>query len=488
MGDDKMAIPVGLLGWQRVIILPLDDQYYCIYNNIDYCKSKLFPYRLLYSKFTKSDESATGKVLEKEKLILKDSLMDCIYAVRHGNGRDWWLVTFDITQTEILIFLVNKNGISLTNRQPTFVVNRSYGGIGQICLSPDGAYMAWYHLYTFEKDGAGFTFAEFDRCDGTIHNIKTRILTTPILGAGVAFSSDSKYLYACNGVSILQYDMEASDPIGSEYVAAEYDGYKYYFANDTIQPNPIGHSVNFCLMKLGPDGKIYVFPGSIQNRLISVINSPTEKGTSSDVRQHSLLMNTVFIRTVPNMPEFRLGPLDGSACDTLGIDNHPIAKYRYEPDTIDHLRIRFTDLSYFRPETWSWDFGDNTPKVSMRHPYHTYTKNGTYNVCLTVSNENSVNTVCRTITIGTSSSEDAEPSTKPDITLFPNPVEDMLLITIGEYIPEHGQVTVYDITGQQVIRQRAYYGHNNVDMTQLPAGTYIVRFVDLGSAQHSLQG
>ncbi len=69
---------------------------------------------------------------------------------------------------------------------------------------------------------------------------------------------------------------------------------------------------------------------------------------------------------------YRLSSLYRSLCDTLGLDNHPIAKYRYEPDTINHLMIRFTDLSYFRPETWSWDFGDGSPQENTRHPYRSY--------------------------------------------------------------------------------------------------------------------
>ncbi|MDV7397611.1 PKD domain-containing protein, partial [Arthrospira platensis SPKY1] len=105
-------------------------------------------------------------------------------------------------------------------------------------------------------------------------------------------------------------------------------------------------------------------------------------------------------------PDYRLGPLDGSPCDTLGLDNHPVAKFRYEADTLDHLRLRFTDLSYFRPEVWSWDFGDGSPASAERYPQHLYAKSGTYEVCLTVSNENSSDTNCRTVTIGGTNSTD----------------------------------------------------------------------------------
>jgi hypothetical protein len=325
------------------------------------------------------------------------------------------------------------------------------------------------------QTGGGVAIADFDRCDGSISNLRSKILSQPTLGPGTAFSSDSRYLYVCNGEQIYQYDMTATNTLLSEKKVAEYDGFEYFFPEF---PDFIGYPVNFCLMKLGPDGRIYIFPNSASTRMLSVIEHPTAAGVGCDVRQHSISMPTAFARTVPSMPEYRLGPLDGSPCDTLGIDNHPIAKYRYEPDTIDHLRIRFTDLSYFRPETWRWDFGDGSPQVNTRHPYHSYAAAGTYNVCLNVSNENSSNTSCRTITIGTSSVDDGISAGVADITLFPNPVEDYLLVTLGEYIPQHGQIMIYDISGRTVHTQRIYYGQNNVDMTGLVSGMYVLRISD----------
>jgi len=478
-GNANMAIPVGLRAWQRTIILPLGEQYYTIYNSLDYCTNNHF--RLAYSSFIINNSYPDGKLLQKDVEVniglVNDTLGNTIYSVRHGNGRDWWLITFNRTQTILLTYLVDISGIHLVSQQPTFTEIKSNGSIGQMSVSPDGRLLSWYFAYLLGQDASGFCVADFDRCDGTIRNIRSKILTTPELAGGVSFSSDSRYLYVCNAVSVLQYDMLATNIIGSETEVAQYDGYKYYFPYDTI--DPIGYRVNFFLMKLGPDGKIYVFPNSANNRMVSVINNPIEKGIACDVRQHSILMNTGFIRMIPNIAEFRISSLDGSPCDTLGIDNHPIAKYRYEPDTIDHLRIRFTDLSYFRPETWSWDFGDGSPRVSMRHPYHSYAASGTYNVCLTVSNENSSNTSCRTITIGTSSVDDGTSAAVADISLFPNPVEDYLLVTLGEYIPQHGQIMIYDISGRPVRMQRIYYGQNNVDMTRLVAGMYLLRISDV---------
>jgi hypothetical protein len=65
-----------------------------------------------------------------------------------------------------------------------------------------------------------------------------------------------------------------------------------------------------------------------------------------------------------------------------------------------------------------------------------------------------------------------------DITLFPNPVEDYLLVILGEYIPQYGQIMIYDISGRPVHTQRIYYGQNNVDMTMLAKGMYVWKVMD----------
>ncbi|MBL0100868.1 MAG: T9SS type A sorting domain-containing protein [Saprospiraceae bacterium] len=53
-----------------------------------------------------------------------------------------------------------------------------------------------------------------------------------------------------------------------------------------------------------------------------------------------------------------------------------------------------------------------------------------------------------------------------------------MLVTLGEYIPQHGQMVLYDISGRPVHTQRIYYGQNNVDMTALASGTYVWKVMD----------
>ncbi|MDO9540307.1 MAG: PKD domain-containing protein [Methanocalculus sp.] len=50
------------------------------------------------------------------------------------------------------------------------------------------------------------------------------------------------------------------------------------------------------------------------------------------------------------------------------------------------LTIRFSDRSTGDPDIWIWEFGDGSSS-NVRHPSHTYTREGIYTVSLTIRNE-----------------------------------------------------------------------------------------------------
>jgi|GEM_PF-1703901 len=59
----------------------------------------------------------------------------------------------------------------------------------------------------------------------------------------------------------------------------------------------------------------------------------------------------------------------------------------------------FTDASSGAPTAWAWDFGDGSPIDNNQNPSHTYTADGTYNVCLIAASGCSADTSCSTVTI-----------------------------------------------------------------------------------------
>ena len=152
----------------------------------------------------------------------------------------------------------------------------------------------------------------FDRCSGTFGDpINFTIPYEDSAGIGsIIFSPNSRYFYAFCGVSIWQGDLTAMDIPASLIRVARY--------NPNIIDN--GTPLNFGIGFQGPDDKIYVFDGR-NNFRTSVINSPDSFGLACDARYASLMKPSCTGMSLGNMPNFNLGPIDGSLCDTLGLDN-----------------------------------------------------------------------------------------------------------------------------------------------------------------------
>src|SRR5690606_11461383 len=123
-------------------------------------------------------------------------------------------------------------------------------------------------------------------------------------------------------------------------------------------------------MELMPDGKLYCLGNNSHH--LHVIEYPDRKGDSCLVRQHYVELPNHYTGSIANFPNYRLGPIDGSPCDTLGINNVPLARFRYNRDSIiDPYRVEFIDLSDYEPTTWNWDF-DDTTMSSDTSPVHLF--------------------------------------------------------------------------------------------------------------------
>jgi hypothetical protein len=481
---DTLIYHDGMIQIQGAMILPdpADSlRYFVLYSQYqreeDYTKSHIKG--LYYSHVDMRLNEGKGGLVSRDVPMVEDSLgWGGLSACRHANGRDWWVMQIGRNINEYHQFLISENEIYYEKKIINIGIRHS---LGQLYFSPDGSLFAIHSDMDSFDNITELRVFDFDRNDGSIYELFADSLVLTF-SPGLSFSADSKKLYISTRTAlypdgdniIYQYDLEANDIKASKSLVAVYDGYEYIYPEDVNDP-PFPWPVNFGYMGLAPDGKIYICPTSGSNRRMSTIDYPHEEGEACTVSQHSIKIPTSFTRTMPNFPNYRLGPLDGSPADTLGLNNHPIAKYRYEQDTLDHLTVRFTDLSYFRPETWYWTFGDGNT-TTEQYPYHSYDKNGLYEVCLTVSNENSSNTSCRTLTIGTSAAADI--TDQIELSIYPNPFVDQVLVTLGEYIPQDGYFVVYDISGKEVHEARIYYGWNSVNLSHLTSGTYVYELRD----------
>ncbi|MDL2260975.1 PKD domain-containing protein [Methanimicrococcus sp. OttesenSCG-928-J09] len=80
------------------------------------------------------------------------------------------------------------------------------------------------------------------------------------------------------------------------------------------------------------------------------------------------------------------GTKNMSKKDYVYVGSGPIANFTADKtSSTSALNVRFTDQSTGAPTSWLWDFGDGTTSTE-KNPSHSYSKLGSYNVSLTVSN------------------------------------------------------------------------------------------------------
>ena len=223
--------------------------------------------------------------------------------------------------------------------------------------------------------------------------------------------------------------------------------------------------------ELGPDGRIYVVHQGIS---YSTVQYPNVRGKAAKFIEGNPYFGVVIGAAIPYLPAYRLGPLDGSPCDTLGLNNIPVANYRVD-DTSGVWSRYFYDLSHHEPATWLWDFGDGSTS-SDTSVLHTYAQPGIYTVCLTVSNINGSHTLCREVYVGVSAA--AEPlRVQHGVRVSPNPARDYFEISL----PDGIAVTTLSITDPQGrslrdIQIPAATLRWTVPTEGLPNGTYFLRF------------
>jgi hypothetical protein len=311
---------VGEAWYNEMVIVPFPD------NDSLYYLFSIFvlsPYGLYYSIVNMKADSGRGDVIAKNIQLQNFPIVDCLIAVKHGNGRDWWLIfrKFDpvnfTPNDEFYSYLITPSGI--VNYSIQHVGNTISTGFGKISFNQEANRIA-YNNYRGLLE-----LYEFNRCTGIISNPQTIYTenTGPPWPArwSSEFSPNSNYLYVDNTPDttyLFQYDLTAANIAASE---------------DTLWSTPFPKNCGGAL-KRAPDNKLYfscVYDNGIQfpypyadtmynvyNMNLGVINSPDSLGTACDFQPYSFYLGGK--RTywgLPNNPDYELGALTGSICDTL---------------------------------------------------------------------------------------------------------------------------------------------------------------------------
>ncbi len=454
---------------QGSMILPSSNGKYFVIS----CKEAYFGagawvvFKNLYSSFVDIyANGGEGKVIQRKNIIIEDTLAASkITAVKHANGRDWWLIAPKDYTNGYFLFYCSPDTIQLWGK--SFAGSTEVLSLGQAVFSPDGTKYARFDD-TYINSPAHLNVLGFDRCSGQFSSIGRDTIGEPSSGGGLAFSHDSRYLYLTKQDGVRQYDLTAPDFWNKEVMVAEI-------------PPPYGYDLHFA--QLGPDGRIYI----TQDRSVMqlpVINFPHRAATEVGYNPTGLQLLTYSDYATPNFPWFRLGPIDGSPCDTLGLDNHPLCGWRWEQEKpFLPLEVTFTDLTTYEPTFWLWDFGDGNTSTE-RHPFHTYDSAGVYTVCLVVGNANSSDTLCRVLPIGEVSSSEQVEAHQRRVSVTPNPFTEHITVFTPD-TERDLRFQLFTALGGLVLDQPISGGVVRIETGDLAAGAYFWRVMQGGQVLRS---
>ena len=341
--DEGDAI-VGEAWYNELIIIPFPGS-----NNLYYLFSggNSSNLGLYYSIIDMNENGGLGKVIQKNILIHTNATWDALAAVKHANGRDWWLISRDYIS-------------SLPNGSNTFVkylitdtgITESVQNIGGFANGKEGT-------MTFSKTGNKFLciswaglieVLDFDRCTGQFSNeiiVSNNNFSGYKFNFGCAFSPNENLIYISQQDTtsyLFQYDLTAPNIEASQ---------------DTISIIQFPHYAGGVL-RLAPNDKIYWscawtgngnnFPYNntnyyTENMNLSVISSPDVLGIGCNFSLYGFSLDGK--RTywgLPNNPDYAMGPLSGSICDSLVNTNSDESKNNfniYPNPALDKVCVEF---------------------------------------------------------------------------------------------------------------------------------------------------
>ncbi|MCC7464978.1 MAG: hypothetical protein IT261_01835, partial [Saprospiraceae bacterium] len=300
--------------------------YYMIHSFLEYSDNGWVwnTPRMQISKIDMSANGGRGKVVYKNRYFDEEPSSVFYAIVRHGNGRDWWVIlrTQDGLRYRALLLERDEVKQEVVSSLPELssdwftLIDSIVSNGNLIFASEDGSRLLDNYGERHVK------LMSFDRCSGTVSlldTIDTGIYTIQI-GSNAyeknmftyELSPSGRYLYGVGHAGYMQWDLEAADVEGSRM---QLGGPPWVL--DSYQNPVVGLPGGYFVFGHGPDGKLY----NLFRNIHSVVEYPDERGEESGFCLAA--DNTPSCLDVPydlfsnRHPNFRLGPLPGSGCDSL---------------------------------------------------------------------------------------------------------------------------------------------------------------------------
>lgn len=289
-------------------------------------------------------------VVNRKNALLQQGISEKLIAIKHRNGRDYWIVTHSLTGNTFFIRLLNINGIADARQISIGSIYAS--NIGCMQASPDGSKIAcavWKNNDDM-LNNQPFDLFDFDNQTGELSNYVN--LGSFSRQYGVCFSPDNTKLY-------LTHQTASSDTLQIDYIRQ----YDLKAGNNTaiIQSgmsinvnNPTSNIPAFFVNSVNAD-KATFYAHAIQNALngriygvtlggfckfescgqdshphrFIVINKPNEKGFDCDVQLQDFPLGLGKIDNTQGLPNFiqssfnNLAPLPIYDCNNYEVVVYP---------------------------------------------------------------------------------------------------------------------------------------------------------------------
>jgi gliding motility-associated-like protein len=307
-----------------------------------------------YSVVDMSLNGGLGDISIKNQFLLPSPVSEKLVAVKHCNGKDYWIITHDLNNNTFHAFLLTSSGINPTP------INSSVGtveyeasiqssdAIGYLKASPNGAKLA----LTISYDLPLLEIYDFDNATGQISNpISFYYNSLPGHGGGygLEFSPDNSKLYVSFPTfssTIYQYDITSNN-------FATINSSRVMLDSVIFPAQPLW------ALQLAPDGKIYAASPS---HYLAVINNPNVSGLACNFQVNAVQFN-LSTNCIWGLPNFIVA-------------NSPVIK----PNFTDILKCHFFDPDTLDAgsgySSYLWSNGALTQTISITNP-------GTYWVTLT---------------------------------------------------------------------------------------------------------
>ncbi|MDZ7879800.1 MAG: PKD domain-containing protein [Saprospiraceae bacterium] len=163
----------------------------------------------------------------------------------------------------------------------------------------------------------------------------------------------------------------------------------------------------------------------------------------------------------------------GTASQTVTVIPPPKADFGF---TTQGGRVNLTSLST-GASSYLWRFGNDTTSTQT-NPTANYRTNGTYNICLLVTNAQGCrDSICKTINITRVDVKDLPKGLS--FTISPNPTKDIVTVHLDFNRPfgAQDQLILTDVLGRQVFKSQNISTSNNLNITDLANGIYFVQLL-----------